>query len=105
MKTKTKTKTKKADGKKSNERAVIVTTAHKGVFYGWASNTDGDTITLKRSRLCIYWPAECQGFMGLAAKGPLRGAKVGPRADIMLRDITAVLECTEEATKLWESTP
>ena len=38
-----------------NERPVIVTTAHRGVFFGYATNTDGETIALTRARLCIYW--------------------------------------------------
>lgn len=88
---------------KTKERPVVVTTAHRGVFYGWADDTTGDTILLKRSRLCLYWTADLRGFMGLAAHGPSTGCKIGPRADITLRSITSVLECTPEATEKWES--
>ena len=88
---------------KKNERAVIVTTAHRGVFYGHATKTDGETIALKRSRLCIYWSADMNGFMGLAARGPSKSCKIGPPADIELRAITAVLEVTAEAAKAWEA--
>jgi len=31
------------------ERAVLVTTAHRGVFFGYATKTDGETIDLKRA--------------------------------------------------------
>lgn len=55
---------------KSKERAVIVTTAHRGVFFGYATDTDADTIALKRARLCVYWSADVRGFMGLASGGP-----------------------------------
>lgn len=85
------------------ERAVVVTTEHRGVFFGYATDTDGETIALKRSRLCVYWTADCRGFMGLAASGPKRGCKIGPPADITLRKITAVLECSPEAVKEWEA--
>lgn len=43
--------------KKTNgERAVLVTTAHKGVFFGYATATDGAIISLRAARNCIYWP-------------------------------------------------
>ena len=91
--------------KKQPDRAVLVTTAHRGVFFGYASKTDGETIKLKRGRLCVYWPPATKGFMGLAAVGPLEGSRIGPPADIELRAITAVAECTPEAVKAWESAP
>ena len=63
---------------KSKERAVIVTTAHRGVFFGYAENTDGETISLKRARLAVYWTADLRGFMGLASIGPTAACKIGP---------------------------
>jgi hypothetical protein len=86
-----------------SERYVIVTTAHRGVFAGYATDTDGDTIKLRAGRLCVYWPPENRSFMGLAADGPKRGAKIGPPADITLRAITAVLEVTPQAVAAWEA--
>ena len=93
--------------KKTNnkERAVLVTTAHRGVFFGYATETDGETIALRASRLCVCWSADVRGFMGLASKGPTRQCRIGPPADITLRSITAVAECTPEAVKAWESGP
>jgi hypothetical protein len=98
---------KKIDMKKTSkkERPVVVTTAHRGVFFGYATDTDGETITLKRSRLCVYWSADCKGFMGLAANGPTKGCKIGPAADITLRNITSVMEVSDSAAKAWESAP
>lgn len=89
--------------KLNKERPVIVTTAHRGVFFGYALNTDGETIFLKRSRLCLQWTADLRGFMGLASFGPSSGCKIGPRADITLRSITAVLEVAPEAVDKWEA--
>jgi hypothetical protein len=88
---------------KAKERYVLVTTAHKGVFAGWATATDGATIKLRAARCAIYWPPACKGFLGLAALGPLPGARIGPAADIELRDITSVATVTPEAIKAWEA--
>ena len=88
---------------KAAERAVVVFTSYRGVFWGYATDTDGDTIALRSARNCYSWPADNKGFLGLAAVGPLPGAKVGPRADITLRSITCVALCTPEATNRWEA--
>jgi hypothetical protein len=88
--------------KKVKERAVLVTTEHRGVFFGYATETNGDVINLKRARNCVYWPAENKGFLGLASDGPLRGSRVGPPADIELRKITCVAEVTPKAVEQWE---
>lgn len=91
--------------KAKSERAVLVTTTHRGVFFGYADDTDGATIKLRSARNCIFWPAENKGFLGLASEGPAKGARVGPAADIEVRDITCVAECTEAATTAWERAP
>lgn len=91
--------------RKTTERPVLVTTAHRGVFFGYATDTDGETISLKRARLCVYWTPDLRGFMGLAANGPSSGSRIGPAADITLRDITAVLSVTPEAVAKWEAAP
>lgn len=95
----------KANRKEPVDRAVVVTTQHRGVFFGYAADTDGPVINLRAARNCLYWPTENKGFMGLAAMGPVKGARVGPAADIALRDITSVIECTPEAIKAWEAAP
>lgn len=87
------------------ERAVLVTTTHRGVFFGYAAETGGDVIRLRKARNCIYWPTDNKGFLGLASMGPLNGARVGPAADIEVRDITCVAECTPEAIDRWEKAP
>jgi len=93
---------KKANGA---ARAVVVTTAHRGVFFGYATETHGEQIALTKSRLCVYWSADLKGFMGLASHGPSKNCKIGPAADITLRSITAVLEVTPEAEAKWLSAP
>lgn len=92
----------KAEMTKAKERYVVVTTAHRGVFAGYASKTDGPTVTLRAARLCLYWSVDLKGFMGLASHGPNTNCKIGPPANIELRDITAVVECTDKARDAWE---
>ena len=64
---------------KVTERAVLVTTA--SVFIG--------------RRICA-------AYMGLASHGPNNSCRVGPAADIELRDITSVSEVSQQATEKWE---
>jgi hypothetical protein len=85
------------------ERPVLVTTAHRGVFFGYATETKGETITLTRARNCIYWSNDVKGFMGLAAKGPSSSCRVGPPADIELRAITSVVTVTPKAAAKWDA--
>jgi hypothetical protein len=87
------------------ERYVLVTTEHRGVFAGFASDTTGDVISLRAARNCIYWSADVKGFLGLAATGPTKECKIGPAADIELRKITAVAAVTPEAQAKWEAAP
>ena len=87
-----------------SERPVLVTTEFRGVFFGYAEDTSGDTITLKRARNCIYWPSSNGGFGGLASEGPAKGSRIGARVtEIELRKITAVAECTAESVEAWEA--
>jgi hypothetical protein len=90
---------------KATERAVLVTTEHGGVFFGYATDTDGATIALKNARNCIYWSADVKGFLGLASTGPSASCRIGPRADITLRAITCVAEVTPAAVEAWERAP
>jgi len=88
-----------------SERPVLVTTAHRGVFFGYAKTTNGDTIKLRAARNCVYWSTEVKGFVGLAANGPTSNCRIGPKCDLELRNITCVVECTPEAVKAWEAAP
>jgi hypothetical protein len=95
-------KKSKTNGK---ERAVVVTTAHRGVFFGYAKDVSGETIKLRAARLCVYWTADLRGFMGLAAHGPNASCRIGPPADIELRAITSVVSVTPGAVAKWEAAP
>lgn len=86
------------------ERPVLVTTEYRGVFFGYAEDTNGDTITLRRARNCIYWPSAQGGFMGLASEGPAKGSRIGATVDtIELRKVTSVTEVTADAAEKWQA--
>lgn len=95
----------KSKAKETVGRPVLVTTAHRGVFFGYAQTTDGSTIKLKRARNCIYWSADVKGFLGLASYGPTETCRIGPAADIELRDVTAIADVVPEAVERWETAP
>lgn len=87
-------------------QALLVTTAHRGVFYGYGEPSDAPTIKLERARMCIYWPTETHGVLGLAASGPKAGSKVGPAVPtLIVRDVTACVTVTHEAIQRWEGEP
>lgn len=84
------------------QRPVIICTEFKGVFFGYAADTSGDVIQLKRARMAIYW-GTTKGVMQLAETGPTSRSKISARADIEVRKITAVFEVTPEAAQAWEA--
>lgn len=99
------TKEKVVSTKKKSERAVMVTTEYRGVFFGYATSTEGDSINLRAARNCLYWSSDVKGFLGLAKTGPTASCRVGPPADIQLRKITCVAEVAPAAVTAWEAAP
>ena len=83
---------------------LVVTTAHRGVFFGYGEPSGTNTIHLEWARMCIMWTEENHDVLGLATDGPKNGARIGPACPgLTLRDVTAIAECTAEAVKAWES--
>jgi hypothetical protein len=91
-----------ATKKAATERPVIVCTIHKGVFFGYATDTSGDVIHLKRARMAIYF-GTTRGVMQLAETGPTSSSTISARADLELRGITAIFEVTPGAVTKWEA--
>lgn len=85
-------------------RPVLVTTAHRGVFFGYATETGGDSIKLHRARMGIHW-GTTRGLMELCETGPTSRSKISARAEIDLRNVTAVFEVTAAAAEAWEAAP
>lgn len=90
-----------AKAKAPTERPVIICTEHRGVFFGYATDTRGQSVDLKRARMAIRF-GTTRGVMELAETGPTLNSKVSARADIEVRKCTAVFEVTPEAAAKWE---
>ena len=95
------TKSRKSKASVS-ERPVIICTEHRGVFFGYATDTTGDRVNLRAARMAIYFGTQ-RGVMQLAETGPTSSSKISSRADIEVRKITAVFEVTPAAVKAWEA--
>lgn len=85
-----------------HERPVIVCTEYRGVFFGYAEDTSGNAISLKRARMAIYW-GTTKGIMELCETGPTSKSKISARADVELRKVTSVFEVQEGAVSKWEA--
>lgn len=84
-------------------KPVIVTTSHRGVFFGMAESADPSITecTLHDSIMVIYW-GTTKGVAQLAVEGPTsksRLSAVVPRWH--LRDVVSIMECTPEAAVKW----
>lgn len=100
MSTQTKTETK------TKLTPLLVTTLHKGVFFGYGVASDAVNIVLKDAQMCVSWSADVRGVLGLASTGPSKGCRIGPIVkEITLRDVTSVTVCTTEAADAWAAKP
>jgi hypothetical protein len=89
--------------KKSTPKSVIITTSHRGVFWGYLESEKDRTVVLAGARNAILWNTK-KGFVELADIGPNSGSRIGARAQrITLHDVTSITECTDAATKAWEA--
>ena len=88
------------------ETHVVVTTKHRGIFFGRLVEESGTTVVLADARNCVYWNAETKGFLGLAANGPQSGCKVTAAApSLKLFDVTSISQVNDDARKKWEAAP
>lgn len=89
-----------------NQIPLVVTTAHKGVFFGYGTPTKNKTIRIERARMCVSWSSDVKGVVGLASTGPTKGCRIGPAAPaIILQDVTSVMEASTEAETQWNLQP
>ena len=87
-------------------KAVLATTEFRGVFFGYVKNDKQlpNEITLTQVRNCIYWSADCGGFLGLAAGGPTSKCKIGAQVpELRLFKITSVTPVSDEAAEKWNA--
>jgi len=93
----------------AKKRPVVVTTEHRGVFFGFlnGANQPTDTVvTITDAQMCVYWSADVQGVLGLAATGPSKDCKVTPKIPkITLQAVTSVMDATDDAVTAWQARP
>ncbi len=88
---------------KNNEKIpLVITTLHKGVFFGYGTPTTEKTIRLENAIMCLYWSVETKGVLGLASIGPQPGSKLTPAVPaITLQDVTSCMEASKVAEDKW----
>lgn len=80
----------------------------RGVFFAYIDPKDADkeTLEVKNVQMCVYWPTENRGVLGLAADGPVKGARVTkPAPSGVIKGVTLVVECSDAAVKAWAKHP
>lgn len=88
-------------------RPVLVTTEHRGVFFGYASEiNEGERfVKLERMRNCIQWRG-LKGFLDLTTTGPTASCRVGPAAKSgQLFKVTGIWDVEPAAVDAWENAP
>lgn len=88
-------------------KKVLITTAHRGVWYAEVEeNADLTTETLtnlKNCRMAIYWGTK-KGLQELCEIGPNSNSNISSTSDIeVLHKVTAVFNVTDKAAEAWKS--
>jgi hypothetical protein len=85
---------------------LVVTTEHRGVFFGYGVPTTEKVIRLEQARMCVKWTSDVRGVVGLAANGPTKDCRIGPAAPaITLQKVTSIMEVSPEAEAKWKLEP
>ena len=98
----------KGEAMNKEMKPVLVTTQYRGVFFGYLEDDSNcpATIDLTNARNCVYWSADCKGFLGLTATGPTSSCKIGPQvSSITLYGVTSITPVSDVAVKAWEVSP
>lgn len=86
---------------------VVVTTEHRGVFFGRLEERHEIHqklhVRLSEARNILFWSRDTRGFLGLASIGPAKGSRVGPKVDTLeLRDVTSIAVASDAARDAFE---
>ena len=88
------------------EIPVLIGTELRNLWFGYATDTTGADVTLKRARQVIYWSADVRGAGGLAVTGPSAGCRIGPAVpEVQARRVTTVALLTPAAVAAFEAAP
>ncbi len=85
-------------------KAVIITTEHRGVFFGFVED-DADltqkTLGLKDAKMAIKWRTT-KGIAELAEIGPNENSLIGAKANVpVIHNVTAVFLVSKKAEEKW----
>ena len=85
----------------------IVAFANNCIIFGYSDGSKIGEITINKARYCYHYTkpakAEAKGFMALAKYGPAEGSKVSGPVDNVTVDACCIIEATQEAVNVWES--
>lgn len=90
------------------KKPVVVTTEHRGVFFGYVEDDSKlpNEITLSNARMCVYWARSVRGVLGLASVGPNADCQIGYAVPKFTAwKVTSVTDCTPDAAEQWEAAP
>lgn len=94
--------------RKDGKIAVIVTTEHRGVFFGFIEpeDVDKDPIKIYEKQMCTYYSKDMHGVFGLAKFGPSSDCRIGSPVDwAIVKKVTSVVSCSDEAVENWKKKP
>lgn len=90
----------------SDAVALVITTEHRGVFFGYGSPAMEKEKRITNARMCVSWASSIKGVLGLASSGPNSQCKISLAVPaITLAGVTSIIECSPEAVTAWEKAP
>jgi len=91
-----------------DKKAYLITTKERGVFMGFINPEDVEKndIVAEEVRMAIYWSSDMKGVLGLASMGASEGCRISKAVKkALLKNVTAVIEMTDEAVANWRKEP
>jgi len=90
--------------KAKKDTAIVVLTKGKEIFFGHTDcDPTDDVLELKNACQAIYYSSATGGLLGLGARGPAIGSRLGPVCKrVVVREPLNVLLASERAVAAWE---
>jgi hypothetical protein len=93
--------------KKRKAIPVVVTDAHRAVFFGYAVPPFGQkSMRIEKARMCVYWSSDVRSLSGLIGNGPSANCRIGPQIPyITITEVVSVSEVSEQSAEKFEAAP
>ena len=95
--------------KKSEEIYVLVKLMDNTVLVGRTKTLEGTELVLEDFRMAVYWDTSTKGLPGLCSRGPGKGCRVSPSAEIVYipkkDNVRFYAKITSKAWASFESEP